>query len=144
MSIADKYNAIRIAAVEKIDKMKEKPHVLVGTATCGRAAGALTILDVFREEADKHQLDIIIDEVGCMGHCYAEPLVLIAKPGFPAMCYGPVDEGIAKRLVADFLVNDDPCYDFAIAALEPNDEFPTFEDFPRGVLRIKSSWRTVV
>ena len=137
MSIADKYNAIRIAAVEKIDKMKEKPHVLVGTATCGRAAGALTILDVFREEADKHQLDIIIDEVGCMGHCYAEPLVVIAKPGFPAMCYGPVDEGIAKRLVADFLVNDDPCYDFAIAALEPNDEFPTFEDFPRGVIEKK-------
>ncbi|HAF17711.1 MAG: NADH-ubiquinone oxidoreductase-F iron-sulfur binding region domain-containing protein [Thermacetogeniaceae bacterium] len=117
--------------------MKEKPHVLVGTATCGRAAGALTILDVFREEADKHQLDIIIDEVGCMGHCYAEPLVVIAKPGFPAMCYGPVDEGIAKRLVADFLVNDDPCYDFAIAALEPNDEFPTFEDFPRGVIENK-------
>ena len=137
MSIADKYDAIRIAAVEKIEKMKEKPHVLVGTATCGRAAGALTILDVFREEADKHQLDIIIDEVGCMGHCYAEPLVVIAKPGFPAMCYGPVDEGIAKRLVADFLVNDDPCYDFAIAALEPNDEFPTFEDFPRGVIENK-------
>jgi NADH-quinone oxidoreductase subunit F len=137
VSIADKYDAIRIAAVEKIEKMKEKPHVLVGTATCGRAAGALTILDVFREEADKHQLDIIIDEVGCMGHCYAEPLVVIAKPGFPAMCYGPVDEGIAKRLVADFLVNDDPCYDFAIAALEPNDEFPTFEDFPRGVIENK-------
>ncbi|MFY9140283.1 MAG: NADH-quinone oxidoreductase subunit NuoF [Thermacetogeniaceae bacterium] len=137
MSIADKYNAIRIAAVEKIDKMKEKPHVLVGTATCGRAAGALTILDVFREEADKHQLDIIIDEVGCMGHCYAEPLVVIAKPGFPTLCYGPVDEGIAKRLVVDFLVNDDPCYDFAIAALEPNDEFPTFEDFPRGVIEKK-------
>ena len=137
MSISDKYEAIRIAAVEKIDKLKEKPHVLVGTATCGRAAGALTILDVFREEADQHQLDIIIDEVGCMGYCYAEPLVVIAKPGFPALCYGPVDEGTAKRLVADFLMNDDPCYDFAIAALEPNDEFPTFEDFPRGVIEKK-------
>jgi len=137
VSISDKYEAIRIAAVEKIDKLKEKPHVLVGTATCGRAAGALTILDVFREEADQHQLDIIIDEVGCMGYCYAEPLVVIAKPGFPALCYGPVDEGTAKRLVADFLMNDDPCYDFAIAALEPNDEFPTFEDFPRGVIEKK-------
>jgi len=137
VSIAEKYEAIRSAAVEKIDKIKEKPHVLVGTATCGRAAGALTILDVFREEANKHQLDVIIDEVGCMGYCYAEPLVVIAKPGFPALCYGPVDEGTARRLVADFLMNDDPCYDFAIAALEPNDEFPTFEDFPRGVIEKK-------
>jgi len=72
-----------------------------------------------------------------MGYCYAEPLVVIAKPGFPALCYGPVDEGTARRLVADFLMNDDPCYDFAIAALEPNDEFPTFEDFPRGVIEKK-------
>lgn len=137
MSISEKYTAVKNAAVEKLDKIKEKPHVLVGTATCGRAAGALTILDVIREEVDKHQLDIVVDEVGCMGYCYAEPLVVIAKPGFPTMCYGPVDEGTARRLVVDFLVNDDPCYDFAIAALEPNDEFPTFEDFPRGVIEQK-------
>lgn len=134
MSISQKYAALRDAAIEKFEKTKQKPRVLVGTATCGRAAGAMDVLNVFREEAAKHQLDIAVEEVGCMGHCYAEPLVVISKPGFPSLCYGPVDEGMAQRLVADFLVNDDPCYEFAMAALEPNDEFPTFEDFPRGVV----------
>lgn len=137
MSISQKYAALRDAAVEKIEKIKKKPLVLVGTATCGRAAGALDVLNVFREEVSKHQLDVVVEEVGCMGHCYAEPLVVIAKPGFPTLCYGPVDQGMAQRLVADFLVNDDPCYEFAMAALEPNDEFPTFEDFPRGVIEKK-------
>lgn len=137
MSIAQQYAAIENEASEKFASLKSKPLVLVGTATCGRAAGALAILDIFREETSKHQLDIEIKEVGCMGHCYAEPLVVIAKPGFPTLCYGPVDEGTARRLVVDYLVNDDPCYEFAIAALEPNDEFPTFEDFPRGVIEKK-------
>lgn len=137
MSVSQKYAAIRDAAVEKFEKIKKKPLVLVGTATCGRAAGALEVLNIFREETGKHHLDVVVEEVGCMGHCYAEPLVVIAKPGFPTLCYGPVDEGMAQRLVADFLVNDDPCYEFAMAALEPNDEFPTFEDFPRGVIEKK-------
>jgi NADH-quinone oxidoreductase subunit F len=137
MSISEKYAAIRDAAMKKIEKLKQQTLVLVGTATCGRAAGAIEVLNVFREEAGKRQLDVVVEEVGCMGHCYAEPLVVIAKPGFPTLCYGPVDEGMAQRLVVDFLVNDDPCYEFAMAALEPNDEFPTFEDFPRGVIEKK-------
>jgi NADH-quinone oxidoreductase subunit F len=34
-------------------------------------------------------------------------------------------------------VADDPCFDFAMAALEPNDFFPTFGDYPRGVYEQK-------
>lgn len=131
------YATLKNNALLKIKTLQEKPLILVGTATCGRAAGALKTLAVFQEEVKNHNLDVEIREVGCMGHCYAEPLVVIAKPGFPSFCYGPVDEGTAKRLVSDYLMGDDPCYDFAIAALEPNDEFPTFEDFPRGVIEKK-------
>jgi NADH-quinone oxidoreductase subunit F len=137
MSVSQNYEDLMSAAVKKIETIKEKPLILVGTATCGRAAGALEILNVFREEVSKHQLDVQVEEVGCMGHCYAEPLVVIFNPGFPTLCYGPVDEGTAQRLVSDYLVNGDPCYEFAMAALEPNDEFPTFEDFPRGVIEKK-------
>ncbi len=136
-TVGQRYEALKKAALQKTSILKEKPLVLVGTATCGRAAGALGILSVFKEEADKHQLDVEIREVGCMGHCYAEPLVVIAKPGFPTLCYGPVDEGTARRIVSDYLLGDDPCYDFALFALDPNDEFPTYEDFPRGVIEKK-------
>ena len=98
-----------------------KPVILVGAATCGRAAGALEVLQAFREEVKKHRLDCSVIEVGCMGHCYAEPLVIISKPGYPPICYGYVNPVIAERLVREFILGDDPCLDFVLGALEAND-----------------------
>src|SRR3972149_2742839 len=60
---------------------KDRPVIMVGTATCGRAAGALDVLKAFRDEISKRQLDCPVIEVGCMGHCYAEQIVVISKPG---------------------------------------------------------------
>ncbi|WP_331459410.1 NADH-quinone oxidoreductase subunit NuoF [Phosphitispora fastidiosa] len=131
------YQELKNRASEKAGMLQEKPYVMVGTATCGRAAGALKILDTFKEQVQKHQIETEVIEVGCLGHCYAEPMVIVYKPGFPTLCYGNVDEGIASRLVSDFLVGDDPCFEFAMAALEPNDFFPTFADYPRGVYEQK-------
>lgn len=135
--VEQKYQDLKNKAQQKLAGLSEKPRVFVGTATCGRAAGAMQVVETFRNEIEKHQLDVEVIEVGCMGHCYAEPMVIVAKQGFPQLCYGSVDEGIASRLVSDYLVGDDPCYDFAMAALEPNDFFPTFEDYPRGVYEKK-------
>jgi NADH-quinone oxidoreductase subunit F len=46
-------------------------RIKIGTGSCGIAAGAGEVLDFFKENVD----DIDIVEVGCLGHCYAEPLV---------------------------------------------------------------------
>ncbi len=135
--IEQEYQELKKQAQQKNDRLQDKPYILVGTATCGRAAGALNVLETFRKEVSERQLDVQVMEVGCLGHCYAEPMVIIYKPGFPTLCYGSVDEGIASRLAADYLVNDDPCFDFALAAFEPNDFFPTFQDYPRGIYEQK-------
>ncbi|MFZ5590826.1 MAG: NADH-quinone oxidoreductase subunit NuoF [Bacillota bacterium] len=116
---------------------KETPVVMVGAATCGRAAGALAVLDAVSQTVQRLGLPAEVREVGCLGHCYAEPLLVVAKPGWPAVAYGYVDEGTAGRIVEDFLVNDDPCIEFALAALEPNELIPTFADFARGACEQK-------
>ncbi|MDN5293090.1 MAG: hypothetical protein PWQ91_223 [Eubacteriales bacterium] len=131
-AVLERYEALKRQAEQTLTARLEKPRVLVGTATCGRAAGALKVLEVFREGVAQHGLDVEVEEVGCLGYCYAEPTVIIYKPGFPPLCYMNVDEGIASRLVTDYLVGGDPCFDFAYAALEPNDVFPTLADYPRG------------
>ncbi|MEW5920028.1 MAG: NADH-ubiquinone oxidoreductase-F iron-sulfur binding region domain-containing protein [Bacillota bacterium] len=131
------YQELRQKAEAKLAPLADKPLIWIGTATCGKAAGALEVREAFKEELKNKGVDARVMEVGCMGHCYAEPLAVIAKPGFPALCYGKVDEGLVKRLVDDFLVHDDPCYEFAMVALEANDIFPTFADFPRGVYEEK-------
>ncbi len=133
----DFYENLKLKAIEKMDALKQKPLVLIGMATCGKAAGAVKISETFKKEIKNKGLDAQVIEVGCMGYCYAEPLAIIAKPGFPPLCYGHLDEDLVKRLVEDFLVNDDPCYEFAMVAIEPNEIFPTFTDFPRGAYEQK-------
>ncbi|MBN2279852.1 MAG: 4Fe-4S binding protein [Candidatus Marinimicrobia bacterium] len=46
-------------------------RIKIGTGSCGIAAGADEVLAFFQENIK----DIDIVEVGCIGHCYAEPLV---------------------------------------------------------------------
>ena len=82
--------------------------ILVGTATCGRAAGALEVLQAVKEVVKKQNLNCLIYEVGCLGHCYAEPLLIIRKPGYPPICYGHVSTVLAENLIHNFIVNDDP------------------------------------
>ncbi|MBM3132998.1 MAG: (2Fe-2S) ferredoxin domain-containing protein, partial [Chloroflexi bacterium] len=80
------------------------PVILVGTATCGRAAGGFEVLNAIREALkEAHREDVPVIEVGCMGHCYAEPLVIITKPGsgYPPIAYGYVTPEIGRILVRD-------------------------------------------
>jgi NADH-quinone oxidoreductase subunit F len=110
---------------------KAKVVIMVGAATCGRAAGALEVLHAFKGELKKHNLDYPVVEVGCMGHCYAEPIVIIAKPGYPPIVYQQVNPVIAQRLVREFILGDDPCLEFVLGALGESELVPSLADFPR-------------
>ncbi|MDP3879933.1 MAG: NADH-quinone oxidoreductase subunit F, partial [Dehalococcoidales bacterium] len=91
-----------------------KPHILVGTATCGRAAGAMAVLEAINQELSRLNIDAVVSEVGCVGVCYAEPLVDIAKPGHPRIIYSGVTPEIISELLEDYLVNDKPRADLAL------------------------------
>jgi len=94
-----------------------RPRILVGTATCGRSAGALEVLDALRSELARRGLDSTIIEVGCIGLCYTEPIVCITKPPRPGICYGNVTPERAVELVDAYLVGDDPLPDYALGTL---------------------------
>jgi NADH-quinone oxidoreductase subunit F len=89
------------------------------------------VLRAIKGELKKQRLDCPVVEVGCIGHCYAEPIVTISKPGYPPICYGQVNPVIAERLVRGFILGDDPCLELVLGALEENDLVPSFSDFPR-------------
>lgn len=110
----------------------ERPLITVGHATCGRAAGSADTIEGFREALAEKGIEADIRTVGCMGHCYAEPLVTIHYPGYPPLLYQKIGAGEARVLVNSFLVaGEDPCFEYLIGALEPNDTFPTLMDYPR-------------
>ena len=120
-----------------------KPRILVGTATCGRSAGALEAVEAFQIALGKRGLDCTILEVGCIGLCYAEPIVSITKPPRPGICYGSVTPERAVELVDAYLVGDDPLPDYALGTLgdgsvegiPPLFETPVFRPQVRRTLR---------
>ncbi len=108
-----------------------KVVITVGTATCGQAAGALEVLQALRDEVKKQNLNCQILQVGCMGHCYAEPIVIISKPGYPAICYNNVTPVTAKRLIREFILGNNPGFENILGALEKNELIPSMTEFPR-------------
>ncbi len=76
-----------------------QPVIFIGTATCGRSAGALDVLEVFQKEMPQRGVDAHIVEVGCIGLCSAEPLVCITKPGQPGICYGNVTPKAVPKIL---------------------------------------------
>ncbi|MCE7699620.1 MAG: (2Fe-2S) ferredoxin domain-containing protein, partial [Methanobacterium paludis] len=80
------------------------PVILVGSATCGRSAGAREVSAAFEEELEKKNIPCDTFEVGCIGLCYTEPIVTIIKKGQPAIFYGNVTPKMAKELVESYIV----------------------------------------
>lgn len=132
-TVASTFDEIKKRAESHWHELRDDqiPLILVGTATCGRAAGALEVLQAVKDVVGKKSIDCLITEVGCLGHCYSEPLIIIRKPGYPSICYGHVTPVLAENLVINLLLNDDPSLEFVLGALEENELIPSFSDFPR-------------
>jgi NADH-quinone oxidoreductase subunit F len=110
------FNEIRNRAVSEWEALKksDRPSISVGAATCGRAAGAGAVLEAISEALKRHKITASITQVGCIGLCYAEPLVDILKPGRPRIHYGNLTPELAGRLVIDYLQKDDPHPELAL------------------------------
>src|SRR3972149_8094917 len=78
------------------------PVFFVGAATCGRAAGAAEVLEHLRRRIKTKKLNVIVVEVGCLGPCSFEPLVIVHKPGAPRICYGNVGPGEVIRILGNY------------------------------------------
>ncbi len=98
--------------------LNDKTHLIIGTATCGRAAGALDTIESFEKEFRLKGLDIPILQVGCIGLCYAEPLVIISKPESLRVVYQNITPDLTSRLVEGYIMGDDPCLELAMGTLE--------------------------
>jgi NADH-quinone oxidoreductase subunit F len=113
------FDEIRSRAISEWEALEhsDNPRILIGTATCGRAAGAMAVLETINRELERHQIKAIVTQVGCIGPCYAEPLVNIIKPGHPHIYYGNVTPELAVQLIEYYLVKDNPRPDLALGTV---------------------------
>ena len=112
------FKEISKRARSEVEGLRNSAHVLVGAATCGRAAGALDVIDAFGKQMSRQGVTAPIIQVGCIGLCHAEPLVIISRPESMSIAYGNVTTEMVPRLVAGYLAGDDPCLELALGTLE--------------------------
>ena len=111
----------------------DRRRVLVGAATCGRAAGALDIIAALREQISRSddKVEVDIHEVGCLGLCYAEPLLEVTGADCVRVLYGGVDRRSATSIVEEHLFNGKPLAKRALAVTHGTLQgLPRFEDLP--------------
>ncbi|HEX72982.1 MAG TPA: NADH-quinone oxidoreductase subunit F, partial [Candidatus Hydrogenedentes bacterium] len=119
------------------------PVFFVGAATCGRAAGAADVLQSLEEEITRRDIAARVVEVGCLGPCFLEPLVIVHKPGLPRVCYGNVGGEEIKTIFNNYVLGNDPCTQWALGKMGPGsvdgiadlDAHPVFRRQVRRILR---------
>jgi NADH-quinone oxidoreductase subunit F len=127
------FRAIRDEAERRRKAFSEVsgPKIHIGMATCGIASGAEETRKAFEGVLSERDVQARIHTVGCVGHCYAEPVVVIEAPGFPPILYHQVTPGKARMLVRSFLEDGDPLFEHVLGATEENELIPSVMDFPR-------------
>jgi len=131
--LSEAFASIKTDAEKRLNEMSgdNSQNIFIGMATCGLASGAMEVKAAFEEALLARKIDAHIIPVGCLGHCYAEPLVTIDKPGFPPILYHDVTPGKARLLVRAFLEECDPVFEHVLGAMEENDTIPSVMEFPR-------------
>ena len=129
-----------IRSLEDLERMEasgrallypSRPKILVGMATCGRAAGAEEVLEAIRDEVAKDKLPFIVAETGCIGWCSQEPLVDVWVPGHPRVTYGRVKPARAREIVQ--ALPTDRRREYALAYMDGDQNILTGRTNPYGL-----------
>ncbi|HTY82147.1 MAG TPA: NADH-quinone oxidoreductase subunit NuoF [Dehalococcoidales bacterium] len=126
------YEDIRKKAEAQMQAVQKsaRTRILIGTGTCGVAAGAEEILKTLKQELDVKGLKADIMQVGCIGFCYAEPLMEVIKPGKPGIFYGNLTPAKVSEIVRDYIGGDNDRPDLALVARSAVDGIKGFNEFP--------------
>ena len=110
----------------------DRPWIRVGTAMCGHAVGAFQVVDALKAELDRQGVEATLDEVGCLGICFAEPLVDIMRPGSSRLFFKNVAPDDVPDLVETYLINGTVPADKALGYLgdSPIDGVPDLNTLP--------------
>ena len=94
----------------------KKNAVFIGSATCGNSAGAQIAKEAIELELEKAGYDAEIIEVGCIGLCYVEPIIMVLKPQKPAVIYGNVTKKAAKEIAKSHVIQGVPLPEYALGS----------------------------
>jgi len=131
--VTTNFERIRLQALAKLsERPADRPRIAVNVGTCSMAAGAEEVLSALREILAHHNVQADVIEAGCLGACWAEPLIVLTVPGRPSVIYGPLTPEMVGPLVTDSLLGDEPHAAWAVAVIadEGWQDIPSWREHP--------------
>ncbi|MBU0758257.1 MAG: 4Fe-4S binding protein [Nanoarchaeota archaeon] len=98
-----KFDTWQTVQIIKARKELSGDRITVGLATCGISAGARPVF----YELKKAKLNILVEETGCAGMCYAEPIVTVMQKDVFSI-YGYVTKDKVEMLI-DSIKKEEVC-----------------------------------
>jgi len=95
----------------------DRTTISVGMATCGIAAGARPVMGALIDSVNENNLEhVAVVATGCLGYCYAEPLVIVTAPGKKPVHYANVDESLARKIIEQHVMGGEIISDSVLNA----------------------------
>jgi (2Fe-2S) ferredoxin len=112
-TLRDKYKSS--VDMRSNENEENRIRIAVGMATCGIASGSRETINSIVEEVKAQGLsNVSVVQTGCLGYCYAEPVVEISMPGKKAVLYGNINAQKAKELIDRHIKKGEPITDWVI------------------------------
>lgn len=93
-----------------------RAKVTVHMGTCGIAAGAREVMNVFRDTiAEKEIQDVILTNSGCAGLCAKEPMITVEVINSAPVKYILVDKEKARKIFEEHVLGGKVVEDWALA-----------------------------
>lgn len=93
---------------ENSNHPEDLPQIRISMGTCGIAAGAKEVMSRFISELRARNVDAVVTQTDCMGHCEAEPTVKITLPGREPVLYGDVTPDRVAAIIDKYIRNGQP------------------------------------
>ena len=118
--MTETYDALRQEADSRWQALGQSKQawIRVGTAICGRSVGALEVIAALEGEIQQRGIGAQVSPVGCLGLCYAEPIVDITLPEGGRVLYRNITPEQVPALVQGVLVQGDLRPHLALGTLE--------------------------
>lgn len=109
------------------------PLIRIGSAMCGHASGAFRISDKIKKLIKDKSLNVNLNHVGCLGLCYAEPIVEVKKEGRPRVFFRNVSTEDVDEIINSYIIGD-VIPDIGILGIlgeeDPNISAPLLDSIP--------------
>jgi NADH:ubiquinone oxidoreductase subunit F (NADH-binding)/(2Fe-2S) ferredoxin len=102
MKITTEKDLDAVALAGKATLFPATMKIMVGSASCGKSAGAAAVEEAALSAVKELKLDAVVTRTGCVGFCQREPLVDIMVTGSPRVCYGEMTAAKIRKVLESY------------------------------------------